>query len=92
MSTTSSQPFPSKVFVVVRATYEYNDEYYHFPEEDTAGIPTNVLLSRADAEKLADELNTLERSKKTPDDFYAESWDSVPDFYNVFEVPVLPVR
>jgi len=80
---------PTKAYVIVRATFEYDDNYYHFPEENGCGIPTQILATRADAEKLAAEMNVMARSEFEYSDFHADSWDEVPNFYSVFEVPLV---
>jgi len=80
---------PTKAYVVVRATFEYDDNYYHFPEESGSGVPTQILATRADAEKLAAEMNIMARSEFQFTDFQVDSWDEVPNFYNVFEVPLV---
>jgi hypothetical protein len=80
---------PTKAYVVVRATFEYDDNYYHFPDENGCGIPTQILATRADAEKLAAEMNIMARSEFEYSDFQVDSWDEVPNFYSVFEVPLV---
>lgn len=79
----------TKVYIVSKIGWEYNDEYYYRPESE-GGLPVEAYKDRSKAELRCIELNTKEFDAETVT--YTgkgeEGYEPITQYYEVLEVVV----
>jgi len=74
------------MYIVIERTLRYNDEYYRFMN---GGSPRKLFPTNEQAANYCRKLNTAKRAQyDSPEDFDCESWDELPDFYEVVALEV----
>ena len=74
------------MYVVVENAVRYDDEYHSVRR---GGSPRKLFPTNEQAENYCRELNTVKRGQyDSPEDFECESWDELPDFYEVIALEV----
>jgi len=76
----------SYVYIIMEASLSYDDNYYSFTD---GGNVKHTYLSKEKANKVCSELNVMARSEHEIENFYdAETWEDLPNFYNVVQMPL----
>lgn len=75
-----------QIYILVRAGYEYNDEYYY--SNDSYDLGTGSYLSLPKAQAAADELNKLWR-KSGDFEGWSEEDDAPTDPWQPLALPVM---